>query len=138
MRTIVITVIAAAALLTLRAAILAAPQQTTQYPGQMTDARVWVQNREKGDAIGVTLQDAARDLTALRVRVVNSQNAPGFDEPIRTRLVPQPWDYQIVPVPSAPNALNALTSLGGEGWEVTGGFNAANGQAMLLLKRPRP
>jgi hypothetical protein len=138
MRTIVITVIAAAALLTLRSAILAAPQQTTQYPGQMTEAHVWVQNREKGDAVGVTIQDASRDLTALRVRVVNSQNAPGFDEPIRVRAVPVPWDYQIVPVPAAANALNALTGLGSQGWEVTGGFTAANGTAMLLLKRPRP
>jgi hypothetical protein len=30
-----------------------------------------------------------------------------------------------------------LTNLGAQGWEVTGGFNAASGGAMLLLKRPR-
>jgi hypothetical protein len=134
----VITMIAVGGLIAFRSAMLAAPQQTTQYPGQMTTAQVWVQNREKADAVGVTIQDASRDLPALRVRVVNSQNAPGFDEPVRVRAMPVPWDYQIVPVPAAANALNALTGLGSQGWEVTGGFTAANGAAMLLLKRPRP
>jgi hypothetical protein len=138
MRTIVITMVAVGALIAFRSAMLAAPQQTTQYPGQMTAAHVWVQNRDKADAVGVTIQDASRDLPALRVRVVNSQNTPGFDEPVRTRATPVPWDYQIVPVPAAANALNALTGLGSQGWEVTGGFTAANGAAMLLLKRPRP
>ena len=46
-----------------------------------------------------------------------------------------PWDYQIVPVPAAANALNALTGLGSAGLEVTGGFTAANGTAMLLPQR---
>jgi len=138
MRTIVISMIAVGALIAFRSAMLAAPQQTAQYPGQMTEAHIWVQNRTKNDAVAVSLQDAAHDVTALRVRVVNSQNAPGFDDPIRVRAVAVPWDYQIVPVPAAANALNALTGLGSQGWEVTGGFTAANGTAMLLLKRPRP
>ena len=103
----------------------------------MTDARVWIQNREKGDAVGIKLQDAASDLAPLRVRVVNAQNTVVFDEPVRTRIAPQPWEYQIVPVPAAANAMATLSSLGGQGWEVTGGFTAANGAAMLLLKRPR-
>ena len=138
MRTVVISLIAAAVVIAFRSAMLAAPQQTTQYPGQMTEAHVWIQNRAKTDAVGVTLQDAANDVTPLRVRVVNAQNGVVFDEPVRTRLAPQPWEYSIVPVPAAANALNTLQGLGGQGWEVTGGFNAANGAAMLLLKRPRP
>jgi hypothetical protein len=138
MRTIVIFVLAAAALFIARSAILAAPQQTTQYPGQMTEARVWIQNRERGDAVGVTLQDAARDLPPLRVHVVNAQSVPVFDEPVRTRHVLQPWEYQVVPVPAAAQAMATLANLGAQGWEVTGGFTAANGGAMLLLKRPRP
>jgi hypothetical protein len=138
MRTIAITVLAVAALFVVRSAIVAAPQQTTQYPGQMTEARVWIQNRDKGDAVGVTLQDTARDLPPLRVHVVNAQSVPVFDEPLRTRHVLQPWEYQVVPVPAAANAMATLTNLGSQGWEVTGGFNAANGAAMLLLKRPRP
>src|SRR5262245_41744077 len=138
MRTIAMTVIAAGVLIAARSAILAAPQQTTQYPGQMTEARVWIQNRAKGDAVAVTIQDAASDLAPLRVRVVNGQNSAVFDEPLRTRSAPQQWEYQVVPVPAATAALNTLLALGNAGWEVTGGFTGASGAAMLLLKRPRP
>ena len=138
MRTILITVLAAAALFIARSAILAAPPQVTQYPGQMTEARVWIQNRDRGDAVGVTLQDSASDLRPLRVHVVNAQSVPVFDGPLPTRMALQPWEYRVVPVPAAPAAMATLTDLGNQGWEVTGGFNAANGGAMLLLKRPRP
>jgi hypothetical protein len=137
MRKIVISTMAVTALLACGSAMLAAPeQQTTQYPGQMTDARVWIQNRAKGDAVAVTIQGAASDLAPLSVRVVNPPNmAPS--EPLRVRAVQQPWEYQVTPVPAAANAMTTLTNLGNQGWEVTGGFNAANGGAMLLLKRPR-
>lgn len=137
MRTIVISVIAVTALVTFRSAMLAAPeQQTTPYPGQMTEARVWIQNRAKGEAVAVTLQDAASDLAPLSVRLVNPPNMTNV-EPLRVRAVQQPWEYQVVPVPAAANAMATLTNLGNQGWEVTGGFTAANGGAMLLLKRPR-
>ena len=136
MRTIVMTVIAATVFVAFRSAMLAAPQQTTQYPGQMTDARVWIQNRARGEAVAVTIQDAASDLAPLSVRLVNPPNL-ATAEPLRVREVAKPWEYQVVPVPAAANAMATLTNLGAQGWEVTGGFNAASGAAMLLLKRPR-
>jgi len=137
MRTIVISVIAVTALITCGSAMLAAPeQQTSQYPGQMTDARVVIQNRSKGEAIAVAIQDVASDLPPLSVRLVNPPNL-ATAEPLRVREVAKPWEYQVVPVPAAAAAMNTLTNLGAQGWEVTGGFNAANGGAMLLLKRPR-
>jgi hypothetical protein len=137
MRTIVISVIAVTALVTYRSAMLAAPEsQNAQYPGQMTEARVYIQNRARGEAVAVTLQDVASDLAPLSVRLVNPPNVAAA-EPLRTRVVQQAWEYQIVPVPAAANAMATLTNLGAQGWEVTGGFTAANGGAMLLLKRPR-
>lgn len=136
MRTIVMSVIAVTALVTYRSAMLAAPEQNTQYPGQMTDARVWIQNRAKSEAVAVTIQDAASDLAPLSVRLVNPPNL-ATAEPLRVREVAKPWEYQVVPVPAAANAMATLTNLGAQGWEVTGGFNAASGAAMLLLKRPR-
>ena len=137
MRTIVISVIAVTALVTFRSVMLAAPeQQTAQYPGQMTEARVYIQNRARGEAVAVTLQDVASDLAPLSVRLVNPPNL-ATAEPLRVREVAKPWEYQVVPVPAAANAMTTLTNLGAQGWEVTGGFNAANGAAMLLLKRPR-
>lgn len=136
MRTIVITVIAATVFVAFRSAMLAAPQQTAQYPGQMTDARVWIQNRARGEAVAVSIQDAASDLAPLSVRLVNPPNIAAA-EPLRVRAAQQPWEYQIVGVPAAAGAMATLTNLGNQGWEVTGGFTAANGGAMLLLKRPR-
>jgi len=101
MRMLLISVLAATALVTYRSAMLAAPQQTTAYPGQMTEARVWVQNRpDHGEAIPVRLESASRELPPLRVHVVNAQNTPVFDDPIRVRLVPQTWEYQSVVVPA--------------------------------------
>jgi len=68
MRTFVISVLAATALVTYRSAMVAAPQQTTAYPGQMTEARVWIQNRpDHGEAIPVRLESASRELSPLRV-----------------------------------------------------------------------
>jgi hypothetical protein len=43
-------------------AMLAAPiQQTTQQPGQMTQAHVWVQNRGRSEAVPVDLRDSNLD-----------------------------------------------------------------------------
>jgi hypothetical protein len=68
------TVVRASALVLLVGgpSILAAPGQTAQ-PGQMTQARVLIQNRGRGEAVPVSLQDTALD-TPLRVRVVNMQD----------------------------------------------------------------
>lgn len=137
MRTIVICVLTAAALLTVWPVMLAAPQQTTVYPGQMTEARVWIQNRAPKEAIPVTIEDASRDLPPLRVRVVNA-SAPGVDEPVRSRRVSQPWQYRTVVLPPIfPVETGTLNELGALGWETTGvTFVAADGARTLLLKRP--
>src|SRR2546428_1557124 len=140
MRTLVISVLAATALVTYRSAIVAAPQQTTVYPGQMTEARVWIQNRpDRGEAIPVRLESASRELSPLRVHVVNAQNAPVFDEPIRARLLPRTWEYQSVAVPANQDVARRLNELGPAAWETTGvAFVAADGVKTILLKRPRP
>src|SRR3954467_11460218 len=136
MRTMVISAMAVTVFVTYRSAMLAAPaQQTTQFPGQMTQAHVVIQNRSKADAVAVAIQDVASDLAPLNVRLVNPPNLAATAE-LRTRAVQQPWEYHVVPVPAAANAMATLTNLGNQGWEVTGGFTAAGGGAMLLLKRP--
>ena len=140
MRMLLISVLAATALVTYRSAMLAAPQQTTAYPGQMTEARVWIQNRpDRGEAVPVRLESASRELPPLRVHVVNAQNTPVFDDPIRVRLVPQTWEYQSVVVPANQDVARRLNELGPLGWETTGvAFAAADGAKTIVLKRPRP
>ena len=83
-------------------AMLAAPDQTPQ-PGQMTQARVWIQNRGRGEAVPISLQEATLD-TPLRVRIVNTRN-PTTDEAVHARLVQQSCDYHAITVKKARDRL---------------------------------
>src|SRR5262245_58612684 len=140
MRTL-LTSAAAAALVGGGSAMLAAPgEQTTLRPGQMTEARVWVQNRAPGEAVPVLLEDAGGELPPVRVRVVNAQQqALGPDEPLRVTLARQRWTYRTVLLPPGTpvGGGGPLDALGQDGWEATGvTFAAADGAVGVLLKRP--
>ena len=142
MRTTVISVIAATALLGYRSAMLAAPEQTPQ-PSQATQARVWVQNHGEREAVPVAIESISRDfrMAPLRVRVVNAETAAGRDEPVRVRLTSTAWLYRTIvlnPQQAGAGAATALAEPGLSGWEATGiAFVAADGTTTLLLKRPQ-
>ena len=115
--------------------ILAAPEQTGQ-PGQMTQARVWVQNRGRGEAVPVELRDVNLD-TPLKVQVINGD--AGFRQlnPVQVTEIRKMWDYEIVKVAGADDVVSVLSTKGTAGWETTGiAFVTADGTT-LLLKRPR-
>jgi len=118
-------------------AMLAAPGQATLRPGEMTQARVWVQNRAPHEAVPVSLQDASSTMAPLRVRVV-TQTAPNADEPLRVTASRQQWSYRTIVMPAGSPVLSQdLTAAGRDGWEVTGvTFGAPDGGIALLLKRP--
>ena len=113
--------------------ILAAPQ--TQQPGQMTQARVFVQNHGRGEAVPISLQESTLDVP-LRVRVVNMQDPKVTDEAIHARLVPQAWDYHTVLVKDGQDPVAALIGPGAAGWEATGVSFARPDGVMLLFKKP--
>jgi hypothetical protein len=114
--------------------ILAAPGQTAQ-PGQMTQARVWIQNRGRGEAVPISLQESALE-APLRVRVVNMQDPKVSDEPVHARLVQQSWDYHTIFVKDGQDPVVALIGPGVAGWETTGvAFTKPDG-VTLLLKKP--
>jgi hypothetical protein len=138
MRTIIGALTSALVLATGAAATLVALGQT-QYPGQMTQARVWIQNRGRVEAIPISLQEASLD-APLRVRVVNAQAPPTADEPVNVRLVrqPQAWQYEAVNIKAGENIGTALSEHGAAGWETTGvAFRTADGGTTILLKRLR-
>ena len=114
--------------------ILAAPEQTAR-PGQMTQARVFVQNRGRTEAVPIVLQESALD-TPLRVRVVNMQDAKVNDEAIHARLVQQSWDYHTVTVKDGQDPVAALIAPGAAGWEATGVAFVKPDGVTLLLKKP--
>jgi hypothetical protein len=117
----------------------AAPEQTAR-PGDMTEAKLWIQNRTRADAIAVNLR-AADIETPLRVQVANTDSNPHpvkVTGSIRTQPLRQEWDYDTVVIVPDTNPIQALKPLGLAGWETTGvSWTNAQGAMTLLLKRPR-
>ncbi|HEV8345440.1 MAG TPA: hypothetical protein VGQ16_02635 [Vicinamibacterales bacterium] len=138
MRTIVISVLAATALVTYRSEMVAAPDQTTQYPGQMTEARVWIQNRpDRGEAIPMMLESTARDLPPLRVQVVNADPQHALTNPVIVRMAPRTWEYKTVYVGDNLDPAPMLSKEGASGWETAGVTWRQTNLTAWLLKRPR-
>ena len=138
MRTIAMSLLAVA-LVAAGTTMRAAPDQTAR-PGDMTEARLWIQNRSRADAIAVNLR--AADIEApLRVQVANTDSNPHSVKvigSIRTQPLRQEWDYETVVIVPDTNPLQALKPLGVAGWETTGvSWPDAQGTTTLLLKRPR-
>ena len=116
--------------------IVAAPAQTGQ-PGQMTQARVWVQNRGRAEAVPVELREVNLD-TPLKVQVINGD--PGFSRinPVQVAESRKMWDYETITLKPADDVAQAMSAKGTIGWETTGiAFVGADGATKLLLKRPR-
>jgi hypothetical protein len=131
MRALVTVVVSVGVLL--GGSMLAAPGQT--QPGQMTQARVWVMNSGRTEAVPVVLRDAALD-KALRVQVTNGESGSGTTA-LRVQLVPSVWDYRSLTIKASEDAARALSQAGAEGWETTGIAWPASDGTTLLLKRPR-
>jgi hypothetical protein len=137
MRTMAMSLLAAA--LVAAGTMRAAPDQAAR-PGDMTEARFWIQNRTRADAIAVNLR--AADLEApLRVQVANTDSNPHsvkVSGSVRTQPLRQEWDYDTTVVAPGANPLPALRTLGLAGWETTGvSWSDPQGTMTLLLKRPR-
>ena len=137
MRTMAMSLLAAA--LVAAGTMRAAPDQAAR-PGDMTEARFWIQNRTRADAIAVNLR--AADLEApLRVQVANTDSNPHsvkVSGSVRTQPLRQEWDYDTTVVAPGANPLPALRTLGMAGWETTGvSWSSPQGTTTLLLKRPR-
>jgi hypothetical protein len=116
------------------AAMVAAPEQTAR-PGQMTEARVWVENRNPSEAIPVDVR-AVNVERPIRVEVTNGE--PGFSaNPVNVRLARQVWEYKSIVVDSGVESIRALSSEGLAGWETTGISFVGQGKTTVLLKRLR-
>ena len=121
-------------LVTAGAAMIAAPEQTAR-PGQMTEARVWVENRHSSEAIPIDLR-AVNVERPIRVEVANGE--PGFSSnPVNVRLARQVWEYKSIVVDAGVESVRALSSEGLAGWETTGISFVGQGKTTVLLKRLR-
>jgi hypothetical protein len=136
-----ISVGVACAIVLISSGMLAAPaqiqHQTTQQPGQMTQARVWIENRSGSEAVPVDLRDVNLD-HPLRVQIVNGELQYALTHPLPVRPVRPAWEYQTITfAPGAADMAPRLNPLGADGWETTGITSATAQGTTLLLKRPR-
>ncbi len=99
--------------------------QSTARPGDMTRARVWVENRAPGEAVPVSIEQI--NGTA---NVHLGSIDPQLVLPIRT--LSQRWQYRLVAVETG-----TLEQAGNDGWEAVGVVPSSSGMPRVLLKRPR-
>ena len=128
----------ALALVVAGTSILAAPSQTAT-PGQMTQARVWVQNRGRSEALPVDVREVNLD-APLRVHVTNADPQYAATSPVQVHEVRRVWEYETIAIPAdaQANIASLLNTRGANGWETTG-ISSVNteGAMVMLLKRQR-
>jgi hypothetical protein len=93
-------------------------------PGHATIAKVWVQNRDPGEAIPATL--VGPSIMTLEAGTV-----------VSTRASAQAWSYRTIAVKADQDVAAALETAGLDGWEAVGVTSATAERAVLLLKKPR-
>ena len=126
----------AVAMVTAGSAILAAPQQIR--PGEMTQARVWIENRNRTEAIPVTLEALGDVSKALRVEVSGTPAVTVTPTTIvRTQRVRQTWDHRAITVAAGVDVEATLRQAGSDGWEAVAVQSAPQNGMVVLLKRPR-
>ena len=119
----------------------AAAQQGVQVPnepGRAAQARVYVTNRDRADAMPVTLQGVA-STDPLRV-TWSGTPAVTLSETstVPARAVRQNWEYRQITMRATEDPTPALNTAGGEGWEALGPpLLMQNGDVRFVLKRPR-
>jgi hypothetical protein len=136
MRAETIVRMSAFALVVAGTTILAAPQQTTMAPGQMTQARMWVENRGRSEAIPIDLRDVNLD-APLKVQVMNGDPSATRLNPVLVTDARKTWEYAIVTIGPRDDIAAVMNARGGAGWETTGHSFASGDETRLLLKRPR-
>jgi hypothetical protein len=132
-------VVSTAIALTAGASILAAPGQNTTYPGAPTKPGVWVENRGRGEAIPIVLQEVATP-TPMGVQVIGTPTVTiGSSSVVQVRAVRQSWEYRSVTIPlgQAASDVTTLTNAGTDGWETTGIQVPGQSGIVVVLKRPR-
>lgn len=127
------------------AAVLSARQQAS--PG-MSQARFWINNRAREDAIPVNLVNVHPESPSVPVAVKGSALVDFTDraravlaaihsEPQTVVLQRPSWEYREMKFGAADDRVTALNQAGALGWEVAGVTANAGDTSTILLKRPR-
>src|SRR5471032_112214 len=98
-----------------------------QRPGDMTQARVWIENRAADEAIPVVLQNPT---APLRVQIDPSTI-------VAARAARQQWEYRSVSLATGDDPAKVFQNAGAQGWEAVGILQSGPAGATVLLKRPQ-
>jgi hypothetical protein len=115
---------------------IVAGQQTTPYPGQMTEAHVKIDNRGSSEAVPVDLREV-NVKEPLRVEVINGDSSRPTVQPVLVRSPRATWEYSTTTVPTGQDVVSALNARGAQGWELMGATLPATGGTTYILKRMR-
>jgi hypothetical protein len=108
------------------AVVLRARGQATARPGDMTQARVWVENRSPNEAVPVVVENVATPITAHL----------DTNSTVQTVVARQTWQYRSELLPVGTSA-TVLDRVGTDGWEAVGLIQTGPMGATILFKRPR-
>ena len=95
-------------------------------PGEMTQARVWVENRNPNEAVPVVVENVVTPITA-HLDTTST---------VQTVAARQIWQYRSVQLPAAA-AGETLNPVGTDGWEAVSVLQSTPSGATILFKRPR-
>jgi hypothetical protein len=118
------------------ASAIVAGQQTTSYPGQMTEAHVKIDNRGSNETVPVDLREV-NVKEPLRVEVINGDVSHPTVAPVLVRSPRATWEYATATVPAGQDLVSALNARGAQGWELMGVTLPATGGMTFILKRMR-
>ena len=119
----------AAVVVAVVAAVVAVAAQAPIRPGEMTQARVWVQNRPD-EPVPVVVERTAETSRVNLVAIDPYVTLP-------TRAAVQRWSYMSIAIASNAVPEAALQRAGNEGWEAVGILQSGPTGLTVLLKRPQ-
>jgi hypothetical protein len=132
MKTALACALSAAVVLVAASAILAGQDRPGDRPGTIWPAKVWIQNRDRTEAVPVSILDIAQvDVIGMPAVTITPSTV------VQSRLVRQTWEYTVVTVPKGSDPVVALSRSGQDGWEAAGVQFPSGDGVSLLMKRPK-
>jgi hypothetical protein len=117
------------------AEILRARGQSTARPGELTQARVWIENRAPNDAVPVIVENVAAPITAHLDSSSTVTARLDTSSTVQTVAARQTWQYRSTQL--APGAVATVLDRDGmDGWEAVGVLQSGPMGVTILFKRP--
>jgi hypothetical protein len=111
------------------------PPPQEGIPGRGTQARMYVLNRERSEAIPVVVV-ATEPVRTTIAGTATVRFDPEVPVTVRTTSARQAWEYRTLQI-GANDPTGVLNGAGADGWEIAATVPGAGGTTQVILKRPR-